>query len=350
MTRRADRLLPVVQCLAAAALFGAATPLSKPLLGRLDPLPLAGLLYLGAAATALPMAIRDFRKARWSDRRQWLLLLGAVVFGGGIAPVLLLLGLKAAPAASVSLWLNLEVVATTLLAVLFFREHLDRRTATAVALVFVGGLALTAGEGAAGLRAAALVALACVGWGLDNNFTAIVDGFTPAQTTLAKGLVAGSVNLAIGSVLGQGLPAAAPAALALGVGAAGYGASIILYISAAQQLGASRSQLLFATSGLFGVLLAWAVLGESIRAAQLAAGGLMMTGLFLMLTARHEHPHVHEALEHTHSHRHDDGHHDHAHPGLPAWVRHTHPHVHAPVTHAHPHVPDLHHRHEHPEE
>jgi drug/metabolite transporter (DMT)-like permease len=340
-------LLPTLQCLAAAALFGASTPLSKSLLATLGPLSLAGLLYLGAAAAALPAAVHDVRKASWGDRRQRLLLLGAVVFGGGLAPVLLLMGLMAAPAASVSLWLNLEVVATTFIAAAFFHEHIDRRTGLAAALVLLGGVALTAHGGVAGIRAGMLVALACVCWGLDNNFTAVVDGFTPPQTTCIKGLFAGTVNLGLGLALGERLPGPGSVWPALLVGGACYGASIILYISGAQQLGASRSQLLFATSGLFGALLAWSFLGERVAGAQLAAGALMVSGLAMMLTARHEHSHTHERLSHTHSHRHDDGHHTHVHPGLPAWVRHTHPHEHEPLAHSHPHAPDLHHRHEH---
>lgn len=341
------RLLPAIQCLAAAALFGAATPLSKSLLTSFGPFSLAGLLYLGAAAAALPAGLRDIRKARWNDRRQQLLLLGAVVFGGGLAPVLLLSGLRAASAASVSLWLNLEVVATTLLATAFFHEYLDRRTAVAAGLIFLGGVLLTAHEGATGLRAGVLVALACVCWGLDNNFTSIVGGFTPPQTTCVKGLFAGAVNLGLGLSLGERIVDPASGSFALLVGGICYGASIILYISGAQQLGASRSQLLFATSGLFGVFLAWSFLGERIYMAQLGAAALMVSGLLVMLTARHEHVHVHVAMEHTHSHRHDDGHHNHVHPGIPAWVRHTHPHEHEPLTHSHPHLPDLHHRHGH---
>jgi hypothetical protein len=121
----------------------------------------------------------------------------------------------------------------------------------------------------------------------------------------------------------------------------------MLYISGAQQLGASRSQLLFSTSPFLGVLLAWLMFGESATVVQFGAAGLMAAGIALMLTARHEHKHTHEAMAHTHEHRHDDGHHTHVHPGLPAWVRHTHAHVHEPVTHTHPHAPDLHHRHEH---
>jgi drug/metabolite transporter (DMT)-like permease len=346
-TSRLPLSRPVLASLAAALLFGASTPLAKALLSSIAPLTLAGLLYLGGAVGALPFAFRGGSAEAHRDPRQRWLLAGAVIFGGGLAPVLLLLGLRAAPAASVSLWLNTEMVATALLAWIFFHEHLDRRTILATALVLVGGIILAAPEGAAGWKAGGFVAGACLCWGLDNNLTALIGGFTPAQTTVAKGLIAGTVNLALGLSLGQNMPAVLQVAAALGVGAVSYGVSIMLYIFGAQHLGATRSQLLFATSPFLGVILAWTVLGEHIQQAQLAAAPCIAAGLYFMLTARHEHEHTHKAITHTHSHRHDDGHHAHVHPGLPASVRHTHPHEHEPITHTHPHVPDLHHRHPH---
>lgn len=339
--------LPIVQCSVAALLFGAATPVSKPLLESVGPLTLAGLFYLGAALGVLPWAWRHRTPELWRGGRQIGLLAGAVAFGGGLGPVLLLMGLREAPAASVALWLNLETVATAVLAWGLFREHLEGRTWLAAALVLAGGLLLGGTGGAVGFRAAALVAAACLCWGLDNNLTALISGFTPAQTTFVKGLVAGSVNLALGLAM-ETRPAALPEiGIALAIGALSYGASIVLYISGAQQLGASRSQLLFSTSPFLGLLFAWTLLREPVTAAQIGAAALMIGGLHLMLTARHEHEHAHDAVAHTHSHRHDDGHHTHIHPGLPASVRHTHPHEHEPMVHTHRHVPDLHHRHGH---
>jgi drug/metabolite transporter (DMT)-like permease len=343
------RVAPILWCLTAAALFGASTPAAKALLGDMGPLTLAGLLYLGAAAAALPFSFRGgSRQLAWR-RSNVLMLLGAIVFGGAIGPALLMIGLTLAPAASVALWLNLETVATALLAWAFFREHLDRRTWLAVVLTVAAGVVLASPSGFSMAPAAGLVALACVCWGLDNNLTAVIDGFTPAQTTLAKGIFAGTTNLGLAFLLEPVDLSVKAAASALSIGGLGYGLSIVLYIHGAQQLGATRSQILFSTAPFMGGVVAWTALGEPILAAQVIAIGVLVPALWLLLSARHEHSHAHDEQTHTHSHRHDDGHHHHSHAALPAATRHTHEHSHQPDVHAHPHVPDLHHRHEHSE-
>lgn len=339
---------PVLWCLAAAALFGASTPASKLLLdGAVGPLTLAGLLYLGAGLATAPFALAGGSAARRREPANLRRLGGAVLFGGVLGPVALLVGLRAAPSASVSLWLNLETTATALLAWAFFREHLDGRAWAANALVVAAGVLLAAPEGFSFAPSAVLVALACACWGLDNNLTATIDGYTPAQTTLAKGLVAGGFNLGLGLLLEGDLPALPAVGAALVVGALAYGASIVLYIRGAQQLGATRSQMIFATAPFLGTAVAWLSLDEPVLAVQVGAAVLLAAALGLLLTSHHEHAHQHEAVRHTHAHRHDDGHHDHVHPELPADAWHTHEHAHVAVAHSHPHVPDLHHRHRH---
>ena len=338
---------PALWCLLAAALFGASTPASKALLDGVGPLTLAGLLYLGAALGTAPFSLRGGTAERRWDPANLRRLGGAVLFGGVIGPVALLWGLRLAPAASVSLWINLESVATAVLAWLFFREHIDQRTAIANLAVVVAGIWLSAPEDFRFAPAALLVLGAAVCWGLDNNLTAMIDGYTPSQSTFVKGLVAGCLNLGLGVALEGALPSTLVIAGALALGALAYGASIVLYIAGAQQLGATRSQMIFACAPFVGVALSWLVLGEPVLAAQIGAAVLMIGALSLMLSADHGHEHSHDALRHTHPHRHDDGHHGHTHPGLPHDAWHTHEHGHEAIVHTHPHQPDLHHRHSH---
>ena len=119
---------PLILALAAAILFGASTPASQALLAGLTPFQLAGLLYLGAGLGVAPLVVRErSRKPRArlnvATRRR---LAGSVIFGGILAPVLLLFALRVASAGAVSLLLNLEMVATAVLGVMLFREHLGK--------------------------------------------------------------------------------------------------------------------------------------------------------------------------------------------------------------------------------
>ncbi len=335
--------------LLSAILFGASTPASKALLGSLEPFQLAGLLYLGAAAGMAPVvALQRARGARIRlDRANRARLAGAVLFGGVLGPVLLLAALRLTLAGSVSLLLNLEMVATAVLGVVLFREHLGRAGWIGVTGVVAAGALVAGHAGWPGLLAALLTAAACTCWGLDNHLTALIDGVTPARSTLVKGAVAGATNLAIGSVADPLTASPITVAAALAVGALSYGASIALYIASAQELGATRAQAVFATAPFAGAGLAFTLLGEPFGVAHAAACLLLLPSIAALLRSQHAHPHVHEPVDHVHSHRHDDGHHLHEHPGLAADTRHSHPHRHERLVHTHPHWPDVHHRHDH---
>lgn len=339
---------PVALALLSAVLFGVATPASKLLLRDLSAFQLSGLLYLGAALAMLPFVIAVRRPiGRPRGGASLARLAGAVFFGGCLGPVFLMLGLSTSAASSVGLWLNLELVATALLGVLFFREHLDAGGWLGVGAMLLAGVLVALGDGAGAVIPALLVALACLCWGIDNHLTALIDGLTPQQSTFVKGCVAGAVNLSIGLLLGPGLPAAATVAAALALGAVSYGGSIALYITAAQGLGATRGQVIFASAPFFGMLLSIVLLGERPGWPFAAAVPLAAAALFLMRRSNHGHAHRHLATEHVHRHRHDDGHHDHGHPDGAIAAAHVHRHAHDEHSHDHPHVSDLHHRHAH---
>ena len=122
----ASHLWPgVPMALASAVLFGASAPLAKVLLGSIAPQMLAGLLYLGAgtglAVIHLGRTALGLPAAETALRRGDLPWLAAVViFGGCVAPLLLMLGLQQTSATSGSLLLNLEGLATMGIAWLIF--------------------------------------------------------------------------------------------------------------------------------------------------------------------------------------------------------------------------------------
>jgi drug/metabolite transporter (DMT)-like permease len=263
-----------------------------------------------------------------------------------------MLGLKAAQASSVSIWLNMELVMTAVIGCLFFRDHLDGRAWLGVGLTLAAGaLACLGGGGgntAASLPAALLVTAACTAWALDNHLTAVMAGIPAETVTFVKGLFGGVTNMVIGMIAAGGAPSAGPSLLALGVGAISYGVSILLYVTSAQSLGATRSQILFSTGPFWGILASFLILGERPLAPTLAAMACLAAGIAASASERHAHLHSHAALAHTHLHRHDDLHHGHLHdPALAPGAWHAHEHSHEALEHEHPHYPDLHHRHAH---
>jgi drug/metabolite transporter (DMT)-like permease len=332
-----------------AALFGIATPLSKMLLAHLSQFQLAGLLYLGAGLGMIPFVIRGRRRPgrKRIDRKNALRLAAAILFGGCLGPVLLLLGLASAQASSVSLWLNLELAATAVLGFLLFKDHLDALGWLGVGGALLAGVLVSLGAGSAGIMPALLVALACVCWGLDNNLTSLIDGLTPQETTFAKGIIAGAVNSAIGVALIGRLPALDSGLAAIALGAVCYGGSIVLFITAAQRIGAARGQILFASGPFFGMLFSLLLLGERLSWLQGAASGVLLSSIALMLRTLHTHHHSHEPMVHVHAHHHDGLHHAHTHVGAPESLPHSPEHSHEALEHEHAHVPDLHHRHNH---
>jgi drug/metabolite transporter (DMT)-like permease len=349
-------LTAVSYALIAAALFGISTPVAKVLVGSTHPVVLAGLLYCGAGIGVavlrkLPSSIFGSRHASEAALSHadlpW--LAGAIIAGGVVGPILLLVGLARTDASTASLLLTLEGVATALMAWFVFHENFDRRIALGMLSLVVGATVLS-WSGSPTLESILgplAVVGACLAWGLDNNLTRKVSLADPLQIVALKGIIAGPVNLTLGLLVGGSTPEFLPAFAALIVGFLSYGVSLALYVLALRHLGTARTAAYFSTAPFFGALVAVVALKEPVSNQLALAGFFMALGLWLHVTEHHEHEHVHDAQAHAHSHVHDEAH-QHTHgPGDPAGEPHTHAHVHEPVTHSHPHTPDMHHQHRH---
>jgi drug/metabolite transporter (DMT)-like permease len=345
-----QRQAPYIALLAALA-FGVSTPLAKVILGQVEPLGLAALLYLGSglglAVMVLGRRVAGIAISKITiDVVPW--LVGTIFFGGVLGPVLMLMGLQGTDAASASLLLNLEAVLTLLIAWMVFNEHVDRR-------LFVGALAIVAGALAVswqggfgrGGAAAVLIALACLSWAIDNNLTRKISIADPFLLAAIKGVAAGAVNLGLAKAMGQNLPHISIAASAALLGFVSYGLGLVLYILALRHLGAARTAAYYGTAPFIGAALSAVLPGGEFTPILLAAGGLMGVGVWLHVSERHDHEHGHIENGHDHLHTHDAHHlHDHA-MGVSPDEPHSHAHTHIGLRHKHPHWPDLHHRHGH---
>jgi drug/metabolite transporter (DMT)-like permease len=340
--------------LTAALLFGVSTPAARRLLDVTDPWLLAGLLYLGSGIGLGVLRLVRLAGGRGAGdaplrRRDLPWLAGAILAGGGVGPVLLMFGLAGGSASHAALLLNLEGVLTALLAWGVFREHVGARIALGMALITAGAflLAWQPGDAVPVDRRALLVAGACLAWAVDNNLTRNIAGGDAVLIAALKGAAAGAVNLVVALATGASLPGAGVVLGAAAVGLLGYGVSLVLFVLALRELGAARTGAYFSTAPFLGAVASVVALGEPLGG-RLAAGGLLMAlGVWLHVSERHAHDHLHEPLAHEHRHRHDAHHlHEHA-PDTPSGEPHSHWHRHPGLRHSHPHFPDLHHRHPH---
>jgi drug/metabolite transporter (DMT)-like permease len=354
----------VLLAAASAALFGLSTPFAKLLEREIAPIMLASLFYLGTGIGFAVLSACSASKKKQAKvlflRRSDLAALTVVVTTGGIfAPICLMLGLSQSTASTASLLLNLEAVLTALIAWFYFHENCDRRIIIGMLSITAGGALLSINTNVAtttlsSLSGPALIALACLGWAIDNNFTRKIAAADPQQIATIKGLVAGLVNFALALLLGQKLPSPETAVGALILGFIGYGLSLVFYVKALRDLGNARTSAYFATAPFLGALTSLLIFHEPLTLTLALAALLMGCGVYLHLSENHQHSHHHEFMVHVHEHVHDL-HHNHKHAGDEepskredgSEIPHTHKHQHQALSHSHKHYPDLHHRHKH---
>lgn len=343
----------ITMAILAAILFGVSAPLSKALLGSVQPTVLASLLYFGCGLGVLvfkftkTLFIKEKKESGISKKDiPW--LAGVILTGGVAAPIILMFSLKATPAATASLLLNFEAIATALIAALFFKESLGRRVWIAIAVMTAAAVILTwssTGKWGISIGTAGIVA-ACLLWGADNNLTRMISLKDPLTITIVKGIGAGAVSLMISLWTSAAFPGVELMILALILGAFSYGISIVLFILSMRQLGAARTSAFFGSAPFIGAIISIVIFGESPAPQFYISLPVMIIGAILIIKEKHQHIHIHENIQHDHKHSHDDLHHNHVHEDGFLGV-HSHAHLHERIEHDHPHMPDTHHRHNH---
>lgn len=352
MSDRHRHLWPGVPfALGSAVLFGLSAPVSKLLIGGIDPWLLAGILYLGAG---LGLAAVHYGRhglgidgvdapLRHADI-PW--LLAVILFGGVLGPLCLMLGLSLTAGSTASLLLNIEGLATMAIAWIVFRESVDGRLLLGAGAILLGAVVLSwNGSGGSVNVGSFWIVAACISWGIDNNLTRKLSSADPVQIAMIKGLSAGVTNTVLALYIGAVLPAPPLMMSATVVGFLGIGVSLVLFMIGLRHLGTARTGAYFSAAPFVGALASLFLFDEGLSVQFSIAGALMALGICLHVSERHEHDHEHEVLEHEHMHVHDE-HHRHDHEG-PVTEPHSHWHRHEPMRHKHLHFPDLHHRHSH---
>lgn len=344
---------PILLVLVSAALFGVSTPLAKVLLDNIDPIVLAGYLYLGAFVglaifTMLRHLTRDEVKESPLEKKDIPWLSGAILAGGVLGPISLMFGLRYVSGFATSLLLNLEGVATALIAFMIFKENAGKKVWIALVFMTIAGILLSYNpqESSFIIIGPLLIVFAMICWGIDNNLTRHISEKNPVHISAIKGIVAGSISLSIAFILGKNIVLDLFTLYALTVGAFSYGISLVLFIKALKGMGSFRTGMFYSFGPFIGAIVSLILLREWIGWVMIPATVLMVIGVYMVITDKHLHTHEHSKLTHTHAHTHEDMHHLHEHDEEVSGT-HIHPHDHENESHEHLHWPDSHHRHDH---
>jgi drug/metabolite transporter (DMT)-like permease len=334
----------------AAALYAISSPVSKLLLKEIPPTLMASFLYLGAG---LGMSIVGFIKhKKYKEKTEATLTKQELPFTIGMvvldiaAPIFLMIGLSTTTAANASLLNNFEIVATSLIALLIFKESISKRLWGAISLITVSSIILSVEDISSFSFSfgSIFVLLACICWGLENNCTRKLSIKDPLQIVVIKGFGSGIGSLLIALTLGEQTSNIPYIIAALLLGFFAYGLSIFFYIYAQRDLGAARTSAYYAIAPFIGVGLSLIIFREIPTLSFVIALVIMIIGTFFASTEEHNHRHYHTVITHEHSHSHDEGHHNHTHDRT-IIGNHNHIHDHEENTHSHKHTQDIHHSH-----
>ncbi len=266
-----NKNIATIYAILAAALYAINVPLSKLLLNHIEPTMMASFLYIGAGVGLLVYAFMEkaFGKAVKREtltKKELPYTVGMVILDIA-APIFLMLGISTTNAANVSLLNNFEIVATSVIALVIFKEVISKRLWIAIGLVTVASVVLSfEGAGAFQFNLGSLFVLgACLCWGFENNCTKMISNKSSVEIVIIKGTCSGLGSLIVAFVMGEKLPTVFWLICVLLLGFVAYGLSIHFYIMAQKDLGAAKTSAYYSIAPFLGVVFGMLILGERPR-------------------------------------------------------------------------------------
>ena len=282
--------MAILLAVIAAALYAISTPVSKVMLQVVPPTMVAAFLYLGAGlGMGMMMIVRSKSKRPFAEERlhrRDIPYALAMVLLDIAAPILMMYGLKNCSAANTSLLNNFEIVATAIIALLFFGEAVGHRLWVSIAFVTVASILLSLDGGnlgeAFGFSQGSLLVLgATVCWGLENNCTRQIADRDPMEIVTIKGFGSGLGALAIAFAVDEHLPQWQHLVIIILLGYVSYGLSIYCYTYAQRTIGAAKTSTYYALAPFIGALLSILMLGEPVTLIFIVASIVMALGCWI---------------------------------------------------------------------
>lgn len=298
----------VILAFLAAVFYAINTSVSKFLLNNVTPTFMAAFLYLGAGVGVGIMYLFHIKKEEKAERltKQDLPYTIGMIVLDIAAPIFLMIGIKMGTASNASLLGNFEIVVTTLMALLIFKEQVSGKLWIAIGFITLSSIVLSfEGSGSFQFSIGSLfVILATCCWGLENNCTRKISDKSTYEIVLLKGIFSGGGSFTIAMVLGEKIPEMIYIAIVMLLGFVAYGLSIFLYIRAQRNLGAAKTSAYYAVAPFIGSFLAFVVNGEKLAVEYFIGLALMLVGTVFVvydtMINHHLHGHTH-TIVHTHN-------------------------------------------------
>ena len=327
------KIKSILYALLAAVFYAINVPVSKILLANVGETTMAALLYLGAGIgiSLLSLFMKEDRtNSEKLTKKDFPYVIGMIVLDIA-APIFLMLGISHGTSSNASLLGNFEIVATTIIALVVFRETVSKRLWIAIGLITLSSILLSF-EGTKSFSfsyGSLFVLAATICWGFENNCTRCISSKSTYEIVVLKGVFSGLGSLLIAFLKRETLPEFKYAAIALLLGFVAYGLSIFLYVRAQNVLGAAKTSAYYAVAPFVGAFLSFVFLREKLSWIYLAALIVMIAGSIMVVadTLLRSHSHEHQ---HTFTHTHDGNTHAHT-------ITHTHNHNHYVTDERHGH-------------
>ena len=334
---KSRKFMAVILALLAAIFYAINTPFSKVLLNKIPPTFMASFLYLGAGiGVGIMYLFRSKNEDKYErlNKTDFPYTIGMIVLDI-MAPIFLMIGINIGSVSNASLLGNFEIVATTLIALLIFKEKVTSKLWIAIGFITVSSIVLSI-EGSVSFQfslGSLFVILATCCWGLENNCTRKISDKSTYEIVLLKGFFSGGCAFIVAIILGERIPEIKYIIIALLLGFVAYGLSIFMYIRAQRDLGAAKTSAYYAVAPFVGTFLAFIVNGEKLTLTYFIGLVFMIIGsMFIVYDTMvkyhiHSHSHTivhtHDGITHTHVVVHEHGHrhftseeiHDHKHEG-----------------------------------
>lgn len=170
-----------------------------------------------------------------------------------LAPILLMSAIAISDASSVSLMNNFEIVATSIIAFIIFKERISIKLWIGIILVTIASIILSIDftEGIKLNLGSLLALLACACWGLENNCTRKISDKNPFQIVILKGIFSGLGSVFIGLILKEHIGNSLYIIYALILGFVAYGLSVFMYVKAQHTLGVAKTSVFYSPCTIF---------------------------------------------------------------------------------------------------